>query len=105
MKKVSIFLILLVAPLLTSAATVSAPRDFKGFVAIITDIIGTLVIVVFALTFLAFMWGVIKTWILHGDDPESIESGKKVLFTAIIALVIMISIWGILSMLQASLFR
>lgn len=105
MKKLLIFLIPLITPLLTNAATVSAPRDFKGFVAIITNLIGTLVIVVFALTFLAFMWGVIKTWIFHGDDPESIESGKKVLFTAIIALVIMVSIWGILSMLQFSLFR
>ncbi len=91
-------------PAATLAATVATPRDFKGFVGIITNIIGTLIILVFALTFLAFMWGVVKGWIINGGDADGIESGKNVVMSGIIALVVMTSVWGILYLLQTSLF-
>jgi len=86
------------------AGAVTAPRDFRGLVGIITDIISTLIILIFALTFLVFMWGVIKSWIIGGGDTEGVESGKKVVVTGIIALVVMSSIWGILYLLQTSFF-
>lgn len=104
MKKIHTFLILALAPLMTHGANVSAPRDFKGLVALITSIIGNLILLIFALTFLAFLWGVVKGWIIHGGDTDGVESGKNVVMTAIIALVVMSSIWGILHLLQRSLF-
>ncbi len=94
----------MVSPLLTLGQSVSAPRDFKGLVAIFTNIISTLILLVFALTFLVFMWGIIKGWIIGGGDVEGVDTGKKVVFTGIIALVIMSSIWGILYLLQSSFF-
>lgn len=89
-------------PALAFAA--SAPRDFKGLVTIFTDIISMLIVLVFALTFLVFMWGVVKGWIIHGGDAEGIQQGKNVVIVGIIALVVMSAIWGILKMLQAGLF-
>ncbi len=97
-------LILGTLPTITLAA-VSAPRDFKGLVAIVTNLISTLIVFIFALTFLVFMWGVIKSWIIGGGDTEGVESGKKVVVTGIIALVVMSSIWGILYLLQTSFFK
>ncbi len=91
-------------PFIGYGKTVNAPKDFKGVVSLLTDIIGTLVILTFALTFLAFMWGIIKSWVMHGEDPSSIESGRNIVVTSVIALVIMVSIWGILTMLKRSLF-
>ncbi len=90
------------APLLTFAA-VDSPENFKELVGIILNIIDPLIILIFALTFLALMWGVIKTWIIGGGDTESVESGKKIIMTGIIALVVMSSIWGIVQLLQSSL--
>lgn len=81
-----------------------APSDFKGFVAMLIDLIDLLVILTFTLTFIAFLWGVVKGWIINGESTEGVESGKKVVIVGIIAFVIMISIWGILTMLQSSLF-
>jgi hypothetical protein len=86
------------------AVTVETPTDFKSLVALITGILQTLVIFVFALTFLAFMWGVIKGLVIGGDSAEGVESGKKVVTTGIIVLVIMSAVWGILSLLQSSIF-
>lgn len=104
MKKIQLYLIPLLMPFLTYGATVSAPKDFKGLVATITSIIGTLVLLIFALTFLVFMWGVIKGWVINGGDSDGVETGKNVVLTSIIALVVMSSIWGILRLLQMSLF-
>lgn len=91
-------------PLVMQAATVSKPTNLKSLVAIIIDIIRTLTLLVFALTFLAVMWGVIKGWVIQGGDAEGVESGKKVVLVGVIALVIMSSIWGILELLDAGLF-
>jgi hypothetical protein len=87
------------------ALAASAPTDFKSLVAMLVDLIGMLVILTFALTFLAFIWGVVKGWIFHGAEAEGVESGKNVVIASIIAFVVMVSIWGILAMLKASLFE
>ena len=92
-------------PFYTSAAgAVTAPTNFKSFVALITGIIGKLVLFIFALTFIAFMWGVIKGWVIQGGNEEGVENGKKMVLAGIIGFVVMVSIWGILHMLQRSLF-
>ena len=83
---------------------VRPPNNFRELVGIVTDIIGTLIILVFALTFIAFMWGIIKGWIIGGGDTEGVDEGKKVILTGIIVLVIMSSIWGILALLKTSFF-
>jgi len=82
----------------------TAPTDFKSFVGLIVDILATLVVLVFALTFLAFIWGVVKSWIIQGGSAEGVKSGKNVVLIGIITLAIMVAIWGIIAMLQSSLF-
>ncbi len=85
-------------------AQIAEPKNFKSLVNLFIGIIDQLIILVFALTFLAFMWGIIKGWIIHGGDAEGVESGKKVVFVGIIVLVIMVSVWGILNLLKSSIF-
>jgi hypothetical protein len=97
-------LMILSAPLIVLGATVSPPSDFKGFVKIITDLIKILVVLTFALTFLAFLWGVVKNWIINGGSADGVESGKRVVGISIIVFVIIISIWGILAILKSSFF-
>jgi len=82
----------------------STPTDFRSLVAVFTDLIGILVVLVFTLTFLAFIWGIVKSWIIHGGSADGVESGKKIVVVGIITFVIMVSIWGILSILKSSIF-
>lgn len=97
-------LILAAFPILAGAVTITAPRDFKGFVDILLNIIQTLVILIFSLTFLAIMWGLVRGWIIHGGDTDKIEEGRNVIFVGVIVFVIMSSVWGVLALLRASLF-
>lgn len=88
-------------PQIVFGASVSTPTDFKSLVNLFISILDKFVVAIFALTFLVFIWGIIKAWIIHVDDPKEVENGKNIVFVTIIALVIMSSIWGIVALLQS----
>jgi hypothetical protein len=89
-------------PMVTMAA--QAPTDFASFVSLINGIINILIPLIFTLTFIVLMWGVIKSWILNGGDASEIEKGKKIVVVGIIALVVMSGIWGIIALLRYTFF-
>jgi hypothetical protein len=75
------------------------PTTFEGqLVEVFSTLLSNrLVYFVFAITFLFFVWQIIKTWVIGGGDEASIQNGKQVLVATIIGLVVMSGIWGILS--------
>jgi hypothetical protein len=81
----------------------TAPSSFSELVGILIDFIGLLVPLIFALTILFLSWGIIQAWIINGGDAKSVESGKKIAFVGVVALVFMIGIWAIVEILQNSL--
>jgi hypothetical protein len=90
--------------LFPSLATAAAPTDFKGLLGIFNEIIGVLVGFVFTFTVFVIIWGIMQAWILNPGDERAVEKGKRIALIGIIALAIMLSIWGILSILRYSLF-
>ena len=56
-----------------------------------------LVPVVFALSFIVFLYGIARAYIFSGGDPEKVKDGHKMLMWGIIAFVVMISLWGIVN--------
>lgn len=87
-----------------SPVRVTAPKDFKGLVGIVTGLISIMVPFIFALTILTIMWGVIKAWIIQGGDEKGVDSGKQIALVGIIALIIMSAVWGIVALLKNSFF-
>ena len=53
-----------------------------------------------ALTMLVFFWGLSK-FILAAGDEKKVADGKRLIFWGIIALFIMVSIWGIINLLYS----
>jgi hypothetical protein len=80
------------------------PTTYIGLVGIIVDIIGLLVIALFAFSFVYFIWKMVDCWVLNAGEPTKREDGKKYALSAVIALVVMVSVWGIVAMLRASVF-
>jgi hypothetical protein len=89
------------APVITRA---QAPGNLREFLNILTDIIGTIVPIIFALIVLTISWGVVKAWIMGEASSDDIDKGKKLVFVGVIVLAIMVSIWGIVRMLRTSFF-
>jgi hypothetical protein len=90
--------------LTTPVVTHAAPTDFKSLVALFVNLIELLIALIFALTFVVFMWGIVKEWIIGGSDEEGVKNGKNLVIAGVIAFVVMSSIWGIVYFFQSSLF-
>lgn len=56
-----------------------------------------LVPLLFALAFIVFLYGIAKTYIFSGGEPEEVSKGHKLVLWGIIGFVVMISLWGLVN--------
>ncbi len=56
-----------------------------------------LVPLIFALSFVVFLYGVARTYIFSNGEPSEVEKGHKVILWGIIGFVIMVSLWGLVN--------
>ena len=77
---------------------------FAGLVDGIIGYINLLIPLLFSVLFLYLVWRVFENWVLKAGDPSSRDDGKKYAISAVIVFVIMVSAWGIVQMIQTSLF-
>lgn len=105
MKKTLLALGLFALPLATFAQAVfNESSAFSNYLrAVITFIQGTLVPLVFAIAFLAFIWGALRYFVWGGADEEKRKEGKNLMIYAIIGFVLMVSIWGIVTFVSRGL--
>ena len=83
----------------------NSSSNFASMVGQFIELISMIVPILFALVIVYLSWGIIKAWVINGGDEASVEEGKKVALVGVIALVFMFGIWGILALLQASIFN
>ena len=79
------------------------PTNFIELVKIFLALMRTAVPVIAGLALLVFIWGLVKFISRVGGDEKAVTEGKKLMIWGLIALFIMISIWGILRFFSASL--
>ncbi len=89
-------------PAMTHA--VDSPKNLNDLLDIFTEIIGILIPLIFLLIFFTISWGVIKAWIMGDASSDTIDGGKKIVVVGVVVLAIMVSIWGIVRMLQTTFF-
>jgi len=107
MKKQIVYIVLITlafTPLAVVFAQQPPVTTLGGFLDRLTGIIGILIPLIFAITFLTITWGAIKAWIMGDATENDIDAGKKIVFVGVIALTIMASIWGIVRLLRNGLF-
>ncbi len=79
--------------------TFAAPQTFPELVGLLVGFINLAVPIIIALAVLGFFWGV-SQYIFSAGDTSKIEDGRKLMIYGIIALFVMVSIWGILRLLS-----
>ena len=66
----------------------------------VTCVIGKSVIpLIFALAVVMFIWGAVKFFIIDADEEAKRTQGKQFMIWGIIALAVMISVWGLVNIL------
>lgn len=84
-------------PLVSFAQTQA--RGIKGLIISVHDIINILIGIVASCALLFFIWGLAK-FILHvSGDEGAVEEGKRLMKWGLMALFVMVSIWGIVNFL------
>jgi thiol:disulfide interchange protein len=73
--------------------------NIQGLIAIVHQLINLVTPVVIALALLFFFWG-LATFILGSSNEEERKKGRNIMIYGILALFIMVSIWGIIAVLQ-----
>ena len=99
-KKIAISSVVMFMPFLVLAQT----PNFGVLTGIVNGIGGLVTIltpIVVALALLFFFWGLAK-YILSAGDEESKAAGKNIMIWGIIALFVMISVWGLVQFLGAT---
>ena len=79
------------------------PTTFSGLVKIFLDLMRAAIPIIASLSLLVFIWGLVKFISRVGGDEKAVTEGKKLMIWGLIALFIMISIWGILRFFYSSL--
>jgi hypothetical protein len=99
MKKV-IYAVVLFAPALALAQTNFGNLD--AIVAFIKRTIAALIPVLIGLAIIYFFWGLIK-YIRSAGDPKAASEGKSIMIYGVIAIAVMLSIYGLVTWLQTTL--
>lgn len=78
------------------------PTTYGGLVTMIIDFINVLIPAMFAFIFIWLVWRIIDAWVLHAGDPGKREEGRRMAITAVIVMVIAVSVWGIVALIRDS---
>jgi len=79
--------------------TISTLADFLNFFTCLIS--KSLIPLLIAAAVVCFIWGVLK-FILNADDATKREEGRQFIIWGILGLFIMVSIWGIVNILNAT---
>lgn len=66
---------------------------------VLANLIGFATPIVVALALLYFFWG-LATYILNAKDTEKQKEGRSIMIWGILALFIMVSVWGIINVVR-----
>lgn len=80
------------------------PTDFKGLVDGLLGLINLAIPIIIAVVFLGLIWKIFDAWVINVADEKKREEGKQTAIVAVIVMAITFTVWGIIRLLQASLF-
>ncbi len=82
----------------------TTPTTFKGLVSGLLDLVNIAIPLIFSIVFLYLTWKMFDAWVINGADEKKREEGKQTAIVAVIVFVVMITVWGIVRLIQQSIF-
>ncbi len=76
--------------------------NLSNLIESVGNIIASIIPIMFALAIVYFFWGLV-TYIRSAGDPKAADSGKSIMIYGVIAIAVMVSIYGLVNWLQDSI--
>lgn len=76
--------------------------DWKSLMQVFIGIIGQFMVVLYMVAFAAFFWGIVL-FIFNANDEKKRQDGKAWMGWSVVALFVMITIWGIVGLFTDTL--
>lgn len=87
----------------SSCASIGSGSTLQNVLCYVTGIINNSIIpLIFAVAIAMFVWGVVKFFIINSDEEAKREQGKQYMIWGIIALAVMLSVWGLVGILETT---
>lgn len=100
-KKISL---ILVAGLLVPGVVFAqmGTADASGFLQFVYDVVSFIVPLLVSAAIVYFLWGVLQ-FVSSGDDETKRSEGRHLMVNGVIAVFVMVSVWGLVSFLDVTL--
>ena len=86
-------------------APAGAPKlSLEGIVLWLVGILNQLVYVIIGASLVMFLYGIFMLSFVNGQKPESREQARKFMFWGIVSLFVIVSVWGLVRVLQMTFF-
>jgi hypothetical protein len=81
---------------------VAGAQTLQRILVMISDVMGMLIPMALSAALIAFFWGLAK-FIWNSGNAETRQQGMSIMISGIAALFVMVSIWGLVALLQRTL--
>ena len=75
----------------------------KDLILAVGRLINPLIAISVGLALLAFFWGLAKFIFRVGGDEKAVDDGKRIMKWGLVALFVIVSVWGIIRFMQSEL--
>ncbi|MBI2086728.1 MAG: hypothetical protein HYT69_00955 [Candidatus Zambryskibacteria bacterium] len=96
--------ILPLALLLTPTVVAAQFSTTRSIIEELGDLVRYATIVIAGIALLVFFWGLVKFIFKVGGDEKAVADGRRLMIWGLIALFVMVSIWGLIYFIQYELF-
>ena len=87
----------------SATCSLAGNPKFQDLLCYITKIINDSVIpLIFAVATVMFVWGVVQFFIINADEEKKRAQGKQFMIWGIVALAVMLSVWGLVGILSTT---
>lgn len=81
---------------------VAGAQTLQRILVMVSDVMGMLIPMALSAALIAFFWGLAK-FIWNSGSAETRQQGMSIMISGIAALFVMVSIWGLVALLQRTL--
>lgn len=82
----------------------NTPTSFSGLVNGILSLITLAIPAIIGVVFLILVWKILDAWVINAADEKKREEGKQTAVVAVVVMVLMLTVWGIVTVLKKSFF-